>query len=98
MPMSHLRVLALAFVVAGCSTSRSSQPLRTATEQLLISHAADEAAARLSLDIPKQTRIFVDRQFFQGYDDGYAINAIRTQMLRQGLALVDDRKEAQAIV
>jgi len=98
MPISHLRILALAFVVAGCSTSRSSQPLRTATEQLLISHAADEAAARLSLDIPKDTRIFVDRQFFQGYDDGYAINAIRTQMLRKGLDLVDDRKEAQAIV
>jgi hypothetical protein len=106
--ISHFRILApslvlanlvmVSLLVAGCSSSRSSQPLRTATEQLLISHAADEAAARLSLDIPRNTRIFVDRQFFQGYDDGYAMNAIRTQLLREGLALVDDRKDAQAIV
>jgi hypothetical protein len=95
---SYLFIFAVSLLAAGCSTSRSSQPVRTATEQLLISHAADEAAARLSLGIPKNTRIFVDRQYFQGYDDGYAINAIRTQMLRQGLDIVDDRNQAQAIV
>src|ERR1700753_1698639 len=85
-------------LLAGCTSSRTSVPVRTATEQLLISRAADQAAAQLSLGVPKETRIFVDRQFFQSYDDGYALNAIRTQFLRQGLALVDDRAKAQAIV
>jgi hypothetical protein len=90
--------LACAALSAGCTTSRSTAPLRTAGEQLLISAAADRAAAQLSLGIPKGTRIFVDSQYFQGYDQGYAIAAIRTQMLKSGMMVVDDRKEAEAIV
>ena len=99
-PQSSARAMLLfaALLLAGCTSSRTSAPVRTATEQLLISRAADQAAAQLSLGIPKDTRIFVDRQFFQSYDDGYALNAIRTQFLRQGLALVDDRNKAQVIV
>ena len=85
-------------LAAGCTTARSTAPLRTASEQLLISAAADRAAAQLSLDIPKGTKIFVDSRFFQGYDDGYAIASIRTQMLKSGLLLVDDRAQAEAVV
>jgi hypothetical protein len=98
MPPRFFAVLAAAALLAGCTAQRVSEPLRTATEQLLISSAADRAAAQLTLDIPKDTRVFVDRQYFQGYDDGYAVNAIRAQLLRQGLALVDDRAKADAIV
>jgi hypothetical protein len=98
MPPRLFAVLAAAALLAGCTAQRVSEPLRTATEQLLISSAADRAAAQLTLDIPKDTRVFVDRQYFQGYDDGYAVNAIRAQLLRQGLALVDDRAKADAIV
>ena len=90
-------LLCVAFL-AGCTTSRSTAPLRTASEQLLLSAAADRAAAQLSLGIPKGTRIFVDTRYFQGYDDGYAIAAIRTQMLKNGLMLVDDRLQAEAVV
>jgi hypothetical protein len=90
--------LAAALLLCACTTERASVPQRTATEQLLISTAADRAAADLSLDIPKGTKVYIDRQYFQGYDDGYALNAIRTQFLRQGLAVVDDRAHADAIV
>ena len=74
-PMSIARNAALcvlAVLLAGCTTQRNSQPVRTATEQLLISAAADRAATQLSLSIPAGTRVFVDPQYFQGYDDGYA--------------------------
>jgi hypothetical protein len=85
-------------LLAGCTTARSTAPLRTAGEQLLISAAADRAASQLALEIPKGTRIYVDSQYFQGYDQGYAIAAIRTQMLKSGLMLVDDRKQADAVI
>ena len=90
--------LLCAALLAGCTTARSTAPQRTASEQLLISAAADRAAQQLSLGIPKGTRIFVDTRYFQGYDDGYAIAAIRTQMLKSGLMLVDDRPQAEAVV
>lgn len=85
-------------LLVGCTTARSTSPTRTASEQLLISAAADRAAQQLSLGIPKGTRIFVDTRYFQGYDNGYAIAAIRTQLLKEGLMLVDDRAKAEAIV
>ena len=100
-PMSFVRGAALcvaAALVAGCTTQRNSQPVRTATEQLLISAAADRAASQLSLNIPAGARIFVDPQYFQGYDNGYALAAIRTQFLKAGLTLVDERTQADAIV
>ena len=84
-------LFALAVALAGCSTERGSQPLRTATEELLISSAADRAAGQLSLAIPARTKVFLDDKYFQGYDQGYALAAIRTQFLKSGLALVDDR-------
>jgi hypothetical protein len=93
-----IALFAVCAVLAGCTTARTSAPLRTASEQLLISAAADRAAAQLSLGIPKGTKIFVDSHYFQGYDDGYAIAAIRTQMLKNGLELVDDRKLAEAVI
>ena len=55
-----LAILLCVAFSAGCTTSRSTAPLRTASEQLLLSAAADRAAAQLSLGIPKGTRIFVD--------------------------------------
>src|SRR3954470_24253674 len=100
MPKTHVISAALlcAALLAGCTTARSTAPLRTAGEQLLISAAADRAAAQISLGIPKGTRIFVDSQYFQGYDQGYAVASIRTQMLKNGLMLVDDRTKAEAVV
>jgi hypothetical protein len=102
MAMRPILVLSAALLsaglLAGCTTARSTAPARTAGEELLISAAADRAASQMSLGIPKGTRIFVDTKYFQGYDQGYAIAAIRTQLLRSGLMLVDDRAQAQAVV
>ena len=91
-------IITAGLLISACTTERASVPARTATEELLISSAADRAAAALSLSIPKSTKVYIDRQYFQGTDDGYALNAIRTQFLKQGLDLVDDRSQAQAIV
>lgn len=97
--LAHLSaIVAAAICISACTTQRSSVPARTATEELLISTAADRAAAAISLSVPKGTRVYIDRQYFQGTDDGYALNAIRTQFLKQGLSVVDDRAQAQAIV
>jgi len=98
-PLARLSaVFAASLFISACTTQRSSVPVRTATEELLISTAADRAAAALSLQIPAGTKVYIDRQYFQGTDDGYALNAVRTQFLKQGLAVVDDRSQAQAIV
>lgn len=45
-------LLGLAVAAAACTTRNESNPPRTATEQLLISAAADRAAEKMTLDVP----------------------------------------------
>lgn len=93
-----LKLTVAALLLSSCTTVRSSDPQRTATEQLLISTAADHAAEALALDIPKGKRVFVDATNFEGYDSKYAIGAIRDHLLRTGQRLIDDRGKADVIV
>ena len=92
--VSFLLLLSL----AGCSTTRESEPARTATEQLLISSAVDRALDRMNLRIPEGTKIWVDAENFEGYDQKYAVGAIRDRLMREGGRLVADRGQADAVV
>ena len=87
-----------ALALCACSTERQSNPPRTATEQLLISTAADRALDALDLSIPEGTTVFVNAEHFEGTDSKYAVAAIRDHLLRQGAALVAERGQAQAVV
>lgn len=74
---------------------RETQPQRSATEQLLISNAADRAVERLSLDVPAGTKVFVDAANFDSGNDSkdgkYAIGAIRERLAARGAHLVPER-------
>lgn len=86
------------FAVTGCTTERSSSPVRTATEQLLISTAADRAAENLALQMPRDKKLYIDTSNFEGTDGKYAVSAIKAELLRRGGRLVLDRSQADAVV
>jgi hypothetical protein len=96
--------LGLALALAGCSTERLSEPKTTATEQLLVSTAIDHVVSALSPTVPPGSKAFVDPQYFETTpsDDvlyaKYAIGAVRDQLLRQGVRLVDDRNRADVVI
>jgi len=98
MPRTATLLLFAALALGACSTERETTPARTATEQLLVSSAADRAAARLALEIPEGRKVFVDSSFFEGTDSKYAVAAIRDSLLKQGVALVEKREAADAVV
>jgi len=89
--------LGMVLVASGCTTPRLSAPARTATEQLLLSTAADRAVAQMDLSRLKGMKVFVDATNFEGTDKGYAIAAVASRLNQQGALLVDDKKEAEAI-
>lgn len=99
---SQSRRIAAAILVAAlsaaCTEVRETSPKRTATEQLLLSTAADRAIDGLSVNLPAGTRVYVDESRFDAYDKGYAIGAIRDRLLAGGANLVNSRGEADAIV
>lgn len=103
-PLRRLPVVAFgaavfaAVALSACTTSRDSAPRRTASEQLLISAAADRAARNLSIAIPEGTKVFVDASFFTGTDSKYAIAAIRDRLLKRGARLAASKEDADMIV
>jgi len=92
------KVMLLAIPLAGCNSLTTSNTSRTATEQLLISMAAERAAANLRFPVARGSKVFIDNTYFEGTDSKYATAAIRHSALKSGLNLVNDKKAANFIV
>ncbi len=83
--------------LAACASTSETFPSRTATEQLLVSRAADKAVEGLTLPMPLGSRIFVDDAFFRAENSAYAVSSIRNALSDAGYALANDRGTADAI-
>ena len=98
--MTFLKSIVLLGIMVGisaCGTQRESDPSRTATEELLISEAADRSADQLNLNIPQGSKVFVDSSNIDGTDSKYAIATMRAQLVKLGADLVADRKDADVV-
>lgn len=91
-------LFSLAVAASACTVRNESNPPRTATEQLLISAAADRAAEKMNLDMPPNSKVFVDSSNIEGLDSKYAIATMRERMLKLGANLVADRGAADVVV
>jgi hypothetical protein len=96
--------LAAALTLAGCSTTRLTEPGQTATEQLIISTAVDHAVAAFKPAIPPGTKVYVSDKYFDtapgdaALYSKYAIGSIRDRLLQLGARLVDTRASADMVV
>jgi len=81
----------------GCTTVRTTEPPRSATEQLLISAAADQVVTNFDLAPLAGKRVFLDATNFDGLDKAYAIGAVADRLSTQGALLVADRKNADVV-
>lgn len=89
----------LLLMVSGCGTTRSSDTARTATEQLLISHAIDEAISQLDCSSLRNKKVFLDAQFLDGtVDKGYLISTLRQHLLAAGCLLQEERARATYVI
>jgi len=90
---------ALLCISAGCGTTRTSNTLRTGTEQLLISDAIDRAVQGIDFSPLAGKKVFFDeRHLYDVVDDAYLISTLRQHLLASGCILKDDREQATFIV
>jgi hypothetical protein len=96
------RALVLLMTIAsftGCGVTRRSDTTRTASEQLLISNAVDQAVAQLDFGPIAGKNIYFDPQYLAGaVDEKYLISTLRQHLLHHGCVLQTDRAKAQYIV
>lgn len=84
---------------AGCGTAKVSGTARTATEQLLLSSAWDNALYQVDFGPLAGMTVYFDTQYLNStIDQGWMISSIREAMLMQGALLRAKPEEAQWIV
>jgi hypothetical protein len=96
--LSGIAILSIVIGLSGCTSVRTTSPARTATEELLISTAAERAAEKLAAQIPANLRIYLNTVAVTAPDVSYATLAIEDRLLRKGDTLVLDKTEADAVI
>ena len=97
-PALSLAVLISLAFTAGCSSPHITDPARSATEQLLISTAADLAMKQIDLKAVEGRPAFVDATAVDGTDKAYVIGAVTERVNAQGAPLAADREKAEVVV
>ncbi len=96
------RVLGLAITLlaaSGCGTNKVSGTTRTATEQLLLTSAWDDALRRVDFRPLTGVPVYFDPQYLTStIDQGWMVSSIRQAMLSQGVLLRPKAEQAQWVV
>lgn len=97
-PVPLVLAAALA-LLGGCGTTRMTDTQRTATEQLLVSHAIDQAVSHLDFNALAGKAVFFDPQYLDGtVDRGYLVSSLRQHLLANGCLLQEERGKAAYVV
>jgi hypothetical protein len=95
--------LAVVTALSACTTIRETDPERTATEELLISTAADRALDQVDVPVKPGTKVFLKLDAMKEYnardlsDLKYAESALRNVLMKRGMILVDAADRAAAV-
>lgn len=87
----------LAMLTVACASTTETSVSRTATEQLLVSRAADAATEGLALPVSTDERVFVDAAYFNGEGAAYAVSSVRSAISQSGYRLTNSRDAADVI-
>jgi hypothetical protein len=85
--------------LVGCGSTRTSNTMRTATEQMLVSDAIDRTVDSIDFTPLKGATVyFDDGRLTDVVDKGYLVSSLRQHMLASGCVLKDKREDAMYVV
>jgi hypothetical protein len=91
-------LILVSLTFGGCTTNNTTNPVRSATEQLLLSTAADHALKSANLSVFANQKVFLDTNYFDSYDSKYALGTVRDALSQQGAILEDFRTNSDIII
>jgi hypothetical protein len=98
-----LVLLSLCAGAGGCATIRVTDPPRTATEQFLLSGAAESAIDQVSADSLRDRLVYIDTTYLTNTwqtapELSFLMGEFRTKLLEGGARLSPDREGAQIVI
>src|SRR6476619_584616 len=96
-------LLTLPLLAGGCSTIRTTDPQHTATEQFLLSSAAQSAVDQVSADTLRDRIVYIDTTYLTtawqtAPELSFLIGQFRAKLLEGGARLVEKREAAQIVL
>ena len=91
-------ILIGATMAVGCTVVRETQPVRTATEQLILSHAVIDAVRQIEADEVAGKKVMLDLSYLKTVDMEFTQGELRDRLLQLGAELVIDAGAAEIIV
>lgn len=85
-------------LLAGCTTTHTSNTDRTALEQLLISNAVDASLDRIDFSPLTGHSVFLNSSLIDCVDKNYVVATTRARILQSGAKLVDKQENAEIVV
>ena len=85
-------------MILGCTVVRETQPDRTATEQLILSHAVIDAVRQIKADAVAGKKVMLDLSYLKTVDIEFTKGELRDRLLQLGAELVADIDMAEIIV
>ena len=82
----------------GCHTSKLTEPSRTASELLMLSHSVDHAIEEMDLSELSGKKVFMDVKYFESVDKNYVLGALREKLGKDGAILLASEEEAEYII
>ncbi|MFC1781130.1 DUF6655 family protein [Planctomycetota bacterium] len=81
-----------------CANVRITDPLRTATEQFLLSQAAVQAVELLSFEVIHGRTVFLDSANFAPVEKEFVLGELRAKLLLSGVSITAEREDAEIII
>lgn len=85
-------------VLSGCGSTKITGTARTATEQLLLTNAWDDALRKVDFRPLAGVPVFLDATPISAPDQGWIVSSLRQAMLSQGVLLKPKVEQAQWVV
>lgn len=93
-----LVVLAAALGVGGCGTRRVTDTPRTASEQLLLAAAVDQAVSQLDFSPLAERLVYIDGALIERTDQSFLLATVRARAWVEGVRVVAEPDEADYIL
>src|SRR5437867_5954723 len=95
--------LSVMLLVGGCATIRVTDPPRTATEQFLLTGAAESAVDQLSADALRDRIVYIDTTYLTSAwqtapELSFMIGEFRAKLLKGGARVAPNRDKAQIVI
>jgi hypothetical protein len=98
MRLLTLGTLAGFLAMMGCASTKTTNTVRTAHEQLLISNSIDQALNKVDFTAFEGAKVFIDEKYLECVDKPYLVGSVRHRAMRSGARVVEKSDEAEIIV